>query len=48
MQHVYEFAGRDPGTNQGPLSQSIVPRPTAKVVCAVIDDSVSESADSVR
>lgn len=31
MHHVYEFAGRDPGTNQGLLSQLIVPRPIAMV-----------------
>jgi len=31
MKHTYEFAGRDPGTNQGLLSQLIVPRPIAMV-----------------
>ena len=31
MKHVYEFAGRDPGTNQGLLSQLVVPRPIAMV-----------------
>jgi flavin reductase (DIM6/NTAB) family NADH-FMN oxidoreductase RutF len=31
MQHVYEFAGRDAGTNQGLLSQLVVPRPIAMV-----------------
>ena len=31
MKHVYEFAGKDPGTNQGLLSQLVVPRPIAMV-----------------
>ena len=31
MKHVYEFAGKEPGTNQGLLSQLIVPRPIAMV-----------------
>lgn len=31
MKHVYEFAGRDPATNQGLLSQLVVPRPIAMV-----------------
>ena len=31
MRHVYEFAGHDPGTNQGLLSQLVVPRPIAMV-----------------
>lgn len=31
MKHVYEFAGGDPGTNQGLLSQLVVPRPIAMV-----------------
>jgi flavin reductase (DIM6/NTAB) family NADH-FMN oxidoreductase RutF len=29
--HRYDFAGRDPGTNQGLLSQLVVPRPIAMV-----------------
>jgi flavin reductase (DIM6/NTAB) family NADH-FMN oxidoreductase RutF len=31
VKHVYEFAGHDPGTNQGVLSQLVVPRPIAMV-----------------
>jgi len=31
VKRVYEFAGHDPGTNQGVLSQLVVPRPIAMV-----------------
>jgi flavin reductase (DIM6/NTAB) family NADH-FMN oxidoreductase RutF len=31
VKHLYEFAGHDPGTNQGLLSQLVVPRPIAMV-----------------
>ena len=37
MKHVYEFAGRDPGTNQGVLSQLVVPRPIAMVSTRDVD-----------
>jgi flavin reductase (DIM6/NTAB) family NADH-FMN oxidoreductase RutF len=31
VEHVYTFAGHEPGTNQGLLSQLVVPRPIAMV-----------------
>jgi len=37
VKHVYEFAGHDPGTNQGVLSQLVVPRPIAMVSTRDVD-----------